>query len=64
MIKTVWKPRSELELALRDVKRVAIVSCGTCANILDTGGETGLRVMRDQQVLCWTKGVSVRRFRA
>lgn len=47
MIKTIWKPRSELELALRDVKRVAIVSCGTCANILDTGGETGLRVMRE-----------------
>lgn len=47
MIKTVWKPRSELELALRDVNRVALISCGTCANILDTGGETGLRVMRD-----------------
>jgi hypothetical protein len=47
MIKTVWKPRAELELALRDVDRVALISCGTCANIIDTGGETGLRVMRE-----------------
>lgn len=46
MIRTQWKPQAELELALRDVKRVAVISCGTCANILDTGGDTGLKVMR------------------
>ena len=46
MIRTQWKSQAELELALRNAKRVAVISCGTCANIIDTGGETGLRIMR------------------
>jgi hypothetical protein len=46
VIRTQWKSRSELELALRDAKRVAVISCATCANIIDTGGETGLKAMR------------------
>jgi len=46
VIRTQWKSRSELELALRGAKRVTVISCGTCANIIDTGGETGLKAMR------------------
>jgi len=46
MIKTRWKSRAELEHALRNTKRVAIFSCGTCANIIDTGGLVGIDVMK------------------
>ena len=46
MIKTRWKSRAELEHALRNTKRVAVFSCGTCANIIDTGGPTGIDVMK------------------
>jgi hypothetical protein len=46
MIKTKWKSRAELEHALRNAKKIAIFSCGTCANIIDTGGPTGMEAMK------------------
>jgi hypothetical protein len=46
MIKTRWKSRAELEHALRNARKVAVFSCGTCANIIDTGGPKGIEVMK------------------
>lgn len=46
MIKTVWKPTHEIEHSLQGKDRVAILSCGWCANLSGTGGMPGLAAAR------------------
>jgi hypothetical protein len=46
MIRTVWKPTHEIEHSLRGKDRVAVLSCGWCANLCGTGGTPGLAAAR------------------
>ncbi len=46
MNKTVWKPIDEIEFLLKDANKVSIISCGTCANLSDTGGFTGMKYLK------------------
>jgi hypothetical protein len=46
MIRTVWKPTHEIEHSLRGKDRVAVLSCGWCANLSGTGGTPGLAAAR------------------
>ncbi|MFH2100376.1 MAG: methylenetetrahydrofolate reductase C-terminal domain-containing protein, partial [Pseudomonadota bacterium] len=45
MIKTRWKPLAEIEEGLASARRVAVFSCGFCANLCGTGGTAGQAAM-------------------
>ncbi len=42
MIKTRWKSKEEIRSLLGGARRVAVLSCGVCANLCGTGGQAGL----------------------
>jgi hypothetical protein len=46
MNKTIWKPKKEINQMLRDYSTIGIISCGTCANLSYTGGNTGIRTIK------------------
>ena len=46
MIKTVWKPAGEIRQSLKGARSVTILSCGTCANLSNTGGGRSLRFLK------------------
>lgn len=46
MLKSVWKPEDEIEAALVGMERIAIISCGVCANMCGTGGSKGIKIMK------------------
>ncbi len=46
MNKTVWKSKSEISYLLNDYQNIAILSCGTCANLSYTGGKTGIKALK------------------
>lgn len=60
MNKTIWKPSAEIRHALAGAEKVAIFSCGWCANLSETGGFTGMDylagLLRD-----WGKEVVMKR---
>lgn len=45
MNKTAWKPAEELRYMLGDARRVALFSCGVCANLSGTGGARGGKLL-------------------
>ncbi len=47
MIKTRWKPSEEIRSLLGPARRVAVLSCGVCANLCGTGGQAGLETFSD-----------------
>jgi hypothetical protein len=47
MFHTEYKPAKEIEFSLRKYRRIAIISCNVCANLSDTGGKKGLKLMQD-----------------
>ncbi len=48
MQQTVWKSAREISYSLEPYGRVALFSCGVCANLSGTGGHAGLRFMRGE----------------
>ncbi|UCH95341.1 MAG: methylenetetrahydrofolate reductase C-terminal domain-containing protein [Candidatus Aminicenantes bacterium] len=47
MQKTVWKSKEEIKYLLRSAQKVSILSCGICANLSNTGGKIGIRVLKE-----------------
>jgi len=47
VIKTVWKPKEELEYSLRDAKKISILACNGCAAGCATGGAVGMLILKD-----------------
>ena len=47
MLKSVWKPKEEIKYSMKDYKKISIISCGGCANVCDTGGQIGIKVVKD-----------------
>ncbi len=47
MIKTIWKPKEEIEYSLRHAKNVAVLSCDSCANLNGTGGAAGIATLME-----------------
>jgi len=47
MNKTRWKPTDEIKYSLRNTKKVSILSCGLCANLSNTGGTIGIKVLKE-----------------
>lgn len=46
MQKTKWKPIEEIKYSLGNARKVAILSCGICANLCNTGGKIGIKVLK------------------
>lgn len=46
MLMSVWKSEDEIQQALGDAQRIAVLSCNVCANLNGTGGKRGLRQMK------------------
>ncbi len=46
MLKSIWKPESEIQKALEGVESIALISCAVCANLSGTGGHQGLKTMK------------------
>ncbi len=46
MLKSVWKSLDEIEASLAGKQKIAVISCGVCANLSGTGGAKGLKTMR------------------
>jgi len=44
---TVWKSKEEIKYLLRSAQKVSILSCGICANICNTGGKIGIRILKE-----------------
>ena len=45
---TTKKPFEEVLTAIKDTKKIGIVSCGSCAAMCQTGGEEGAKEMADK----------------
>ena len=45
---TTKKPFEEVLMAIKDTKKIGIVSCGSCAAMCQTGGEEGAKEMADK----------------
>jgi len=54
MIKTEFKKLQSFENELKNKKNIAILSCGTCANVCKTGGNHGIAIIRD---CLWNKNI-------
>jgi len=46
MNKTEWKSIESINSSLKGLNSVSIFSCAICANLSDTGGITGIRIMK------------------
>lgn len=60
MNRSVWKSSAEIQHALADAQRVALFSCGWCANLSDAGGIRGMHYMADM-LRGWGKEVVLQR---
>ncbi len=60
MNKSVWKSSAEIQHALAGAQKVAIFSCGWCANLSETGGIRGMHYLADM-LRGWGKEVVVQR---
>lgn len=60
MIETKYKPAEELRRSLAVANRVAVLSCGACANLCDTGGVRGAHFLK-QLFEGWGKEVVIAR---
>jgi len=47
MIKSEWKSYKEIKFILGDARKISILSCGACANLIDTGGSIGISILKD-----------------
>lgn len=56
MIETKYKPAEELKFSVGESQRLAILSCGACANLCDVGGVRGMVFIRNV-VESWGKEV-------
>ncbi len=45
---TIWKSAAEIRFSLEPFRRIAIFSCGACANLSGTGGHEGLNIIKGQ----------------
>jgi hypothetical protein len=46
VLMSVWKSEDEIQQALGDARRIAVLSCNVCANLNGTDGRRGLRQMK------------------
>ena len=60
MQRTVWKSADEIRFSLQPFKRIAVFSCGVCANLSGTGGHRGLKIIRNQ-LEAWDKQIVTER---
>ncbi len=60
MNKTKWKPLEEIEFLLKGREKIAVISCGTCANLSGTGGIGGMREF-ERALKKWRKKTTLAR---